>query len=62
MSRTLTTTEKVLTSFGTIYVHIEQDGMGEVIGLTYSQPGKLQNSQIGKFLDELSGAFERAHT
>ena len=59
-NRTLTTTEKVKTEFGSMYVHIEVDDAGRPVGGSLSTSGKEPESQITRLVAEISATLNRA--
>ena len=52
--RSLTTTQKVETEFGSMYVHVEVDAAGRPAGGSISTPGKEPGSQIARLVAALS--------
>ena len=60
MNRTQTTTVKVSTNFGTMYLHIETDAYGRPVGGSISTPGKEPESQIHILVETLSAGLQRA--
>lgn len=59
MSRAQNITTKVETDFGKIYVHVDYTNRG-IVGVAFSQPGKLENSTVGKLLDQLTRAVDES--
>ena len=58
--RSETITQKIETPFGSHYCHIEHDGAGRILGLSFSSPGKFASSQIAGLLTLLSEAANQA--
>ena len=61
-NRSITITRRVDTEFGAMYVHIDVDPMGRVVGGSISTPGKEPESQIQRLIDTLSKGLEDACT
>jgi hypothetical protein len=57
--RALTITQKVPTKFGSLYVHVQHDGAGNVVHVAFSSPGKFSQTAIGGALDALAAAVTR---
>lgn len=51
-------TEKVRTSFGNIYLHADHDG-SKVIRVWASAPQKLENTEVGKLIEEMAHGLNR---
>ena len=58
--RTRTTTTKVRTDFGSMFIHIEQDHEGLPVGGSISHPGKEPTSQIVNLVEILSKGLDEA--
>ena len=58
-NRTLTTTGKVKTEFGSLYLHVEVDDAGRPVGGALSTAGKEPESQISRLVDEISATLDR---
>ena len=56
MTRRPTTTEKVPTSFGALYAHVEFTPAGAVATVRFSHPGKFGNTEFGDALDALANS------
>lgn len=55
MNRRETNTGRVLSSFGTHYVHVEHEE-GVVKNVWISSPGKFDSTELKDFLEKLAGA------
>ena len=58
-NRTLTTTGKVPTEFGSMYVHVDVDDAGQPVGGSISTSGKEPGSQISRLVAEISSTLDR---
>ena len=58
--RTNTTTQKVRTKFGVMYIHIDTDADGQPCGGGISTPGKGPKSEIHKLVETLSAGLDAA--
>lgn len=58
--RNETTTEKVPTEFGTLYVHVEVADDGRPVGGAISTPGKEPDSEIARLVAALSEGLDAA--
>jgi len=58
--RTTTITRKVRTEFGSMYIHVELDEHGRIVGGSISTPGKEPESQIHKLVETLSNGLDDA--
>lgn len=54
--RTATTTQKIETAFGSMYVHLERDSTGRPVGISFSTPGKCDNTQLDGIIKQLGEA------
>ena len=55
-----TITEKVSTSFGPMYIHIELNQLAQPVGGWISSPGKEPESQISLLIENLSEGLNHA--
>lgn len=53
-------THKFQTPFGSMFVGIEYDDAGHVVGLEISPPQKLENTTVGELLDAIGPAVTAA--
>ncbi len=60
LGRSLTTTQKVATEFGSMYVHVDVDVDGRPVGGLISTPGKEPLSQIACLVAALSLGLDAA--
>ena len=58
--RSHTITRKVRTDFGSMYVHVEMDETGHVVGASISDPQKEPDTQIAKLVQALSKGLDNA--
>ena len=56
--RTLCVTQKVATAFGACYAHLQLDDKGLPCGLSFSSPGKCDNTQLDEVIRRLAGAAD----
>ena len=56
MTRRRLLTQKVKTKFSTMYVHVSHDGKGRVLGLSFSTPGKILDSQLDDVIRQMGEA------
>lgn len=56
MNRLTTFTEKVPTQFGNLFAHVSWDKYGNVVDVSFSTPGKFQQSAVGDAVDRLAQA------
>ena len=59
MTRLHSTTLKIKTTFGSIFVHVETDRPCEVTGLSVATPPKLENTALHSFIEQLEFKGER---
>lgn len=59
-SRTNTVTHKTNTMFGSLYIHIHLNDLGQPCGGWISDPGKEPDSQITQFIREISTGLNEA--
>ena len=57
MSRFPTTTTKVRTSFGAVFVHVDSTEAGSAVGVGIAYPGKFLHSEMGNALDAIAEAI-----
>lgn len=50
-------TEKISTSFGSMYVHCHFDNLGRVHSVQVSYPGKHMEKEVGQALDAINVGF-----
>lgn len=56
MTRHRTITRKVATDHGSLYAHIELDVAGHVCGISFSTPGKHDNTAVDDLIRRLGEA------
>ena len=59
-TRFKTTTQKIKTDFGSMYIHIDIDEGGKPLGGSISHPRKEETSQISQLIEELSVGMNMA--
>lgn len=59
-NRSLTTCVKIFTEFGPFFVHIDTDRTGRTIGANITHANKNEESQISRFVEELSDGLRMA--
>lgn len=60
MTRTRSLTQKVKTDFGSMYIAVEFNDVGQPVGGSISTPGKEPESQIHKLVETLSEGLNDA--
>ncbi len=56
MSRTVTLTQKIPTKFGSLYAHVDLDRDRRVVAVTFSTPGKFDNTELDDVIKQLGEA------
>ena len=59
MTRRRCMTEKVPTKFGSCYAHLSIDARGRPCGLSFSAPGKADNTELDTVIRLLGEAADR---
>ena len=56
MTRRRLLTQRVKTKYGSWYAHVSHDGKGRVLGLSFSTPGKILDSQLDDVIRQMGDA------
>lgn len=59
-NRSLTTCVKIHTEFGPFFVHIDTDMTGRAVGANITHANKNEESQISRFVEQLSDGLRMA--